>query len=670
MWWYQDDGERLTLAGERILLVDDAAEVRQFLADSVLRAEGYDVLTAANGVEGYTLARDLRPDLIIADYLMPKWTGLEMLAALHQDNIDLPFILITAEGSEEMAVQALRLGVNDYLIKPFNPDDLLSATQRVLREHWTRQITRQIPAQLLETNLQLEQRLHELDTLVQIGKRVTSLLDLQEVLNQIVQAAVRLAKVERGNLLLVDEESGELYLYASSEAIRSGSESFRLPVADSLAGQVVKTGEPLVITGESLHKIKTHYLVRDVVYVPLLLRGQAIGVLEVSNQDISREFEPHTLQLLRVLADFSAIAIGNARLYAAVQHERDTLDAILRDTEDVIVVTDTQDNILFCNPAAQKAFDIERDDFIGQPLADVIRHGEVQDLFQKDPSTRRSLSSEIRLEEDGRYLNAQLSQVELVGKVAVMQDITHLKELDRIKSDFVTAVSHDLRSPLTAILGYVELLSRMGPLNQNQQNFVERINDSVRSITALVSDLLELGKIEAGFDKDREPANLDEIVRGAVENQRHQWEAKHLKVGVNLPIALPPVLGYPQRLKQLTNNLVENAVKYTPEDGEIHVSVELNGDFLVLRVEDTGIGIPKKDQPYIFDKFYRTDQAIDHFSGTGLGLSIVKSIVEQHAGRIWVDSRSGIGTTFTVMLPACLDDQCQDQPLPQSHAAR
>jgi two-component system NtrC family sensor kinase len=656
------------LAGERILLVDDAAEVRLFLADSVLRTAGYDVLTAANGVEGYTLARDLRPDLIIADYLMPQWTGLEMLAALHKDKIDLPFILITAEGSEEMAVQALRLGVNDYLIKPFDPDDLLSAMQRVLKEHWTRQITQQIPAQLMEANLQLEQRLHELDTLVQIGKRVTSLLELHEVLNQIVQAAVRLAKAERGNLLLVDEDSGELYLYASSEKMRSDGDSFRLPVSDSLAGQVVKTGEPVVITGDALHKIKTHYLVRDVMYIPLALQGQVIGVLEVSNHDISREFEPHALPLLRVLADFSAIAIGNAQLYAAMQNERDTLDAILRDTEDVIVVADTQDNILFCNPAAQRAFNIERDDFIGKPLDDVIRNSEVQTLFTKDASSRRNPSSEIHLEEDGRYLNAQLSTVELVGKVAVMQDITHLKELDRIKSDFVTAVSHDLRSPLTAILGYVELLSRMGPLNDNQLEFVRRINESVQSITALISDLLELGKIEAGFDKDREPVHIDEIVRGAVEGQRHQWETKRHKVDVRLPDGLPPVLGYPQRLKQLTNNLVENAVKYTPDEGEIHIQVETNDNFLVLRVEDTGIGIPKKDQPYIFDKFYRTDQAIDNFAGTGLGLSIVKSIVEQHGGRIWVESRVGTGTTFSVMLPACADAACQEEQQAEKHA--
>lgn len=648
------------MAGERILLVDDAVEVRQFLADSVLRAEGYDVLTAADGVEGYTLARDLRPDLIIADYLMPGWTGLEMLAALHEDNVKLPFILITAEGSEELAVKALRLGVNDYLIKPFDTGDLLNAMQRVLREHWTRQITQHIPTQLLEANLQLERRLHELDTLVQIGKRVTAMLDLQAVLHEVIQAAVRLAEAERGNLLLVDEESGELYLYASTEAIKNGDSAFRLPVADSLAGQVVQTGEPVVITGEAQHKIKTHYLVRDVAYVPLSLQSKVIGVLEVSNHEASHAFEPHTLQLLRVMADFSAVAIENARLYAATQHERDTLDTVLHDTEDAILVVDTQGKVLLCNPAARQAFGVGEAAVIGKPLGDVMSHSAVLELFNKDVAARRSLNSEIELGDGERYLNAQLTRIERVGKVAVMQDITHLKELDRIKSDFVTAVSHDLRSPLTAILGYVELIARTGDLNETQQEFVARINSSVQSITGLISDLLELGKIEAGFDKDREPAHLGEIVRGAVEGQRHQWEGKHHTVALSVPADLPPVLGYPQRLTQLTNNLIENAIKYTPEQGEIGVSVERNGDFLVLRVTDTGIGIPKKDQPYIFDKFYRTDQAIDHFMGTGLGLSIVKGIVEQHAGRIWVDSTPGMGSTFTVMLPACLNGRCPD----------
>jgi two-component system phosphate regulon sensor histidine kinase PhoR len=273
------------------------------------------------------------------------------------------------------------------------------------------------------------------------------------------------------------------------------------------------------------------------------------------------------------------------------------------------------------------------------------------ELFEKETRTGRSRGSEIVLEDEGRTLNAQLTPVDQVGRVVVMQDITHLKELDRIKSDFVTSVSHDLRSPLTAILGYVELLNRSGPLNDQQQQFIERIIFSVQSITALISDLLELGKIEAGFDQDYEPTYLNLIVRYAVEGLRHQWEAKEHVLSVSIPDSVPPVLGNPLRLRQLVNNLLENAIKYTPEGGDIKVQLEVSEDLLLLRVSDSGIGIPAGDQPYIFDKFYRTDEAIDHYAGTGLGLSIVKSVVEQHDGRIWLDSQENKGSTFTVMLP-------------------
>jgi two-component system NtrC family sensor kinase len=628
--------------------VDDAVEVRQFLADTVLRGEGYDVLTATNGDDALTLARDLLPDLIIADYVMPGRTGLELLAALRQEQIEIPFILITAEGSEALAAQALRLGVSDYLIKPFAPVELIEAVERVLKEHWTRQIADHIPLQLLQTNRQLEERLLELNTLVQTGKRITSQLELQTVMNQVVRAAVSLSHAEEGTLLLVDQESDELYLYAADNGPDHRRE-LRLPVEDSLAGQVVKSGQALVITGDELQRIKTHYFFRDLAYIPMALQDRVIGVLGVLNRNNSRPFEPHSLQLLNILADFAAIAIENARLYAASEKERQTLDAVLCDTEDPIIVTDMSGRLVLCNRAARRAFNIDPErDIQGHPLFSLFQNQELLELFDKQGRNR---TSEIPLAEGKRILNAQISVVDRVGKIAVMQDITHLKELDHIKSEFVTSVSHDLRSPLTAILGYVELLVRAGPLNDSQKQFVERINFSVQSITTLITDLLELGKIEAGFEQDREPTNLEDITAFAVESQRHQWEAKQHRIDVHAAENLPLVWGNLPRLRQMVVNLMENAIKYTPENGWIGVTLEANSSFLILRVADTGIGIPSADQPYIFDKFYRSDEAIDNYVGTGLGLSIVKSIVDQHKGRIWVDSQVGKGTTFTVMLP-------------------
>lgn len=639
------------MTGERVLYIEDAGEIRTFVA-GVLTSAGYDLLTAANGTEGFTLARDLRPDLIIADHVMPGMNGLEILAALHEEGQHPPFILTTAEGSEALAVDALRLGVNDYLIKPFEPEDLLEAVARVLREHWTRQITAHIPEQLLAANRQLEQRLRDLDTLVQIGQRVSSTLDLQPLLDHVVHAAKMITQAESGILLLTRNNSKGLYLYAATEALSDRDVARRALVSDSAAGEVMRRGTPLVLTNVRTRGTGTDYFFRDLAYVPLTVQGRTIGVLGVVNQQVSTGFERGTLQLLSVLGDFAAIAITNAQSYATAVHERDTLDTVLRDTEDAIIVVDTQGRVLLSNPAACATFGLDGNTVRGKALDAVTDHEGLRELFAKEAHGGHLRTTELTVDDGARTLNAHLTIVKGVGKIAVMQDITHLKELDRIKSEFVTTVSHDLRSPLTAILGYLELLRRSGPFNDAQDEFAQRIINSVQSITSLITDLLELGKIEAGFDQDREVIALPQVIEHTVSERQHEWQAKRQELRIDAPADAPPVLGHPLRLRQLVGNLLENAIKYTPERGKIGVALETKGDFLVLRVSDTGIGIPKKDQPYIFDKFYRTDEAIDKYKGTGLGLSIVKRIVEQHQGRIWVDSEPGQGSVFTVMLPS------------------
>jgi two-component system NtrC family sensor kinase len=639
------------MPNERILVVDDSAPIRDFIAHTVLANEGYDVLTAADGKEGLVLAQDLQPDLILTDYMMPNLNGLEMIEALHAANLSAPIILMTAEGSEALAVRALRSGVYDYLIKPITADALINAVREALRRHWKDQIKERVPAHLLESNRRLEKRLRELGTLMNIGTSVTAMLDLQQVLNSVVEAAVTVSGAEEGSLMLVDEQSGELYVRAAKNFDQQTVHTLRLPVQDSLAGQVVRTGEPLVVGGnEDKVKIKTKFLVKGIVYVPLRAPNKVIGVLSVDNRVEARSFEPHDVQILSLLADFAAVAVQNARLYAEMIRERDTLDAILHDTDDYVIVVDSNDCILFCNATARNAFNITRTDFVGQPLNAVISHPEVLALFAKEALSGRGRRSEITLGGE-KFLNAQLTIIESVGRAAVMQDITHLKQLDRAKSDFVAAVAHDLRSPLTAVLGYSELLVRAGTLNEQQTRFVEQITASVHSITALITELLELSRIEAGFNVDLEPVAMERVVRKAVDGLQHQKTQRGHTLTLDVAPSLPTLVGNPLRLQQMVANLVGNAIKYTPNNGNIKVSLWRDSDNIVFQVSDSGIGIPAEDQPYVFDKFFRSERAASEFDGTGLGLSIVKGVVDQHQGRIWLESREGIGTTFTVVLP-------------------
>jgi two-component system NtrC family sensor kinase len=219
----------------------------------------------------------------------------------------------------------------------------------------------------------------------------------------------------------------------------------------------------------------------------------------------------------------------------------------------------------------------------------------------------------------------------------------------------MNTIARDVRSPLTAILGYVELLERIGTLSEQQHDFVGRIIFSVHSITAMLTNAMELEKIEAGMDTGKEVIAIERIVSYTLEGLKKRIDGRHQTCEVVADEPLPQVWGNPIRLRQLTTALLENAIKYTPEGGAIRVEVYAESDFIILMVSDNGIGISPDEQPYIFEKFYRASNANDSSVGTGLGLSIVQSIVEQHDGRIWVESQPNEGTTFTVMLPCYVE---------------
>ncbi len=630
------------MTGKKILIADDSREVRDTLAQLILRPAGYETLLAADGQEALKAIREQRPDLVIADLQMPGLTGIQLKRALTLENDPTPLILITAEGSESVASEATLVGIASYLPKPVDADVLLIAVEQALKSERMR---RERAAALQS----LEKRVHQLETLQAVGRVLTATLDLDQVLSRVVEAAVHLTGAEEGSLLLLDETTGELTMRAARNFDDQFVRTFRLRSEDSLAGQVIRTGQPIVVGADSPQKIKTFYLVHSIIYVPLRIQSRVIGVLSVDNRNVRRSFSEADVNPLTVLADYAAIAIVNATLFARTNTERIKLDTIVQKTSEGVIVADDNGRVILINAAARGAFNLPDNNFAGKPAKEVIAHADLLNLIARPPFTQ-DRRIEINLE-DNRTLNAQLTHIEGIGRAVVMQDITHLKHLDRIKSEFVSAVSHDLRSPLTAILGYVELIARVGPVTDQQREFIRRVRLSVDAITGLITDLLDLGRIEAGLDSQKEPTNFPSVVRYAVESLMAKAQGKQQQLTAQIAETLLPVYGNSVRLRQMASNLIENAIKYTPEKGTITISVVEDNGQQILSVADTGIGIPLAEQPYIFDKFYRAKGVPDDVGGTGLGLSIVKSIVEDHEGRIWVDSKLGQGATFVVVLP-------------------
>jgi two-component system NtrC family sensor kinase len=642
------------MSNEQILIFMADMSAGQSIERNTLRPAGY-VVTLVREFQAFEkLAKSGASDLVILGDRLPgkvegaETSGLEVAASLLQQQPNLPVVLVAEQHSEVLLLEAIHAGIADYLRLPLRSSEVLQSVRRALRrreniEAWRR-------GEVKRNTRSLQQRLDGLESLQTLGRAVTSSLDLDSILVAVVDAAVELTEAEEGSLLLLDEVTGELYMHAARNFGDDFVRTFRMPVNDTLAGEVIRTRQPIILDAATPKKIKTAYMVRHLIYVPLLVQDNAIGVLGVDNRQGRHPFSDYHLGLVTALAGYAAIAIQNAWLYSRSEIERGKLETILTRVADGVVVVGTDGRLVLLNQTARSVLAIKHEEnVVGRLVQDVIYSPDLLQILT-DGEASRPYRSEVALE-NGRVFNAQVTPIPEVGLAVVFQDITHLKELDRIKSDFVNTVSHDLRSPLTAILGYVELIERVGPISDQQVEFIRRIELSVQNITALINDLLDLGRIEAGFDVLKEIVPLRTLVYHTIDSLRPRLEEKDLHLDVDVPEELPPILGNPIRMRQMLTNLIGNAFKYTQAKGEICVSARAQGGQIILQISDNGPGIPLADQPYIFDKFYRASN-VSGESGTGLGLAIVKSIVENHQGRIWVDSTPGHGSKFTVVLPA------------------
>jgi signal transduction histidine kinase/DNA-binding response OmpR family regulator len=319
-----------------VLVADDRVDNIEFLRQYVLEPNGYKVKMAANGRSALQIALAGNVDLIISDLVMPQLSGLELMASLREAGKEIPTILMTFHGSEETAVRAFRLGARDYIMKPFTIEEMVEAIDHALAEARLRRERDELTRHLMRANRELELHVKELSILYSLGRAVTSQLDLEAVLNRVVEAAVYLTGAEEGSLMLIDEQSGDLYMRAARGLGEKHSRGFRVRVQDSIAGQVLRTGQPIMLGGtrrDDIYKVKTDYFVKALLNVPLKVGANVIGLLAVNNRDTVRAFNPRHLSMLTALADYASIAIYNARLYQDLSASRDQIEKMNQDLE-------------------------------------------------------------------------------------------------------------------------------------------------------------------------------------------------------------------------------------------------------------------------------------------------------------------------------------------------
>lgn len=329
------------MTGERILVVDDGRENREFLIEYVLQPNGYEAIEARDGKEGYEMAKEYRPDLILLDLQMPRMNGIEVLKALAAEHADIPVILMTFHGSEEIAIEVYRLGVRDYVKKPYTPEEMIEAIERSLSEVRLRKEKEALTERVIQANRDLQKRLQEMNVMYSIGRSVTELMNMNELLPRIADAAAQVTQAEECFIYLV--QGGRLLCRAHKRLNNGRARPADFEANDRFAAEVAQNGKSLVLKPDQIQNEK----VNSVAYVPMSLRGSIMGVLGVSNlTPDSHVFTKHDSALLATLTDYAAIAIENARNYEALQLSKDHERAQLRGTFEKFVPPSVVDRVL------------------------------------------------------------------------------------------------------------------------------------------------------------------------------------------------------------------------------------------------------------------------------------------------------------------------------------
>ena len=529
-----------------------------------------------------------------------------------------------------------------------------------------------------------------------------------DLLDRVLHFAAQVLGAGGASALLLDEASDELTFAAAIGTHSDRLMGLRVKMGEGVAGKVAQSGEVAIVNDarddarfSGRIDARIGFATRNLICVPLKVRDRVLGVIEVVNREDGNSFSRADAEVLKAVANQAAVALENARLYdrlaqrveqsqgalavanRQLQADKTLLQTVLHSMTDGVVVTDGGGYIQLVNPAAQALLPELSQDVLGQAFSRVMtdfplqalrangahngarngQGGEAPDeakpimLLRGDPDAMRSI--------EARVAPLQSPDGEFGGLVAVFADITQRRQVEQAKSDFVSFVAHEMRSPLTSISGFSAMLQRAetAPLDAksalpsaSRARFLNLIHGESERLTRLINNLLDVARLEAGrtIEINRDDFDFVPLARLALESQR-AYSSRHTLVG-DFPNGLPAVSADADKVTQILINLISNALKYSP-GGDVILGARAQGERLEIWVADQGPGIAPEQREILFSRFGRTPAvatgagARSKPTGTGLGLFLTKYLVEAHGGAIWVESQAGQGATFTFTLP-------------------
>ena len=510
-------------------------------------------------------------------------------------------------------------------------------------------------------------RVRQRDYLLEISRALTQELDLDKLLGRILYISAEMLAGQAGLIALRSEKgrwnvasslgiSGDLagYLEPLLAGIPDNEDParFELPEVNRLLQNLVRTVGLGLFTGVGL---------------PLITREKVIGVIFVF-RNYPGVFSSNDRALLQSFANQAAIAVDNAQLYQQVRQDKQRMDALLDSAADGILIMDAGHMVTRCNPAFARMVEQSVESIIGKTHDEVINlicHEDMLTLEQAEAGGwPLTANATLYVEGDlhrakGISLPVGITYAPLISEsgnllniIATVRDITRFREAEELKSTFISVISHELKTPVALIKGYVGTLRREDATWDLEivKDSLAVIEEEADRLTGMIENLLDASRLQAGGLS----LTLTDVALDAIADRiakRFQTQSTIHKITVEFPESFPTVSGDETRLEQVISNLVSNAIKYSTDGGEIRVSGQVRPTQVIICVSDQGPGVAPEDIPHIFDRFYRSSVAKRTTKGAGLGLYLARAVVEAHGGRIWVDPRPGDGARICFSIP-------------------
>jgi PAS domain S-box-containing protein len=506
----------------------------------------------------------------------------------------------------------------------------------------------------------------QLAALYEIGRALNSTLEPDEVLDLILGMTLDLFQADAGSIMLIQDD--HLRIRRARGLSPEVVEKTRVPLGQGIAGWVAQTGEMLLLNGRIEDPRFSNLVPRQdeissSLCTPLRSRKGVIGVMMVRRAGTKR-FSRSQLDFFASVADQASLALENARLFQSEQErsrqlalEQQKFRAIFRDMADGVLVVDHGGGVTHINDAARRLLGLHQEK-IGIPLSDLLPHLPLHVVRQAASGPGEVFEADIKLPSSAGNTVLRVTATSLEaepvapeGLVLLLHDVTERVRVERMKSEFLSAISHELKTPLTTVSGFLELMLNREYDRSRQEQYLSISLAEAQRLQRLIEDLLTLSRLESGqFRLQPVPVFFDQLAASVLAGFSERYPGFHFELRVEGE--LPPLEADGDLLIQVLVNLVSNSVKYSPDGGDVRVLVRGEPQGIRVSVEDQGIGIPRDKIPFVFDRFYRVDNSLTRRTGgTGLGLANARYIVEGHGGTIWAESPVEKGSRFTFVLP-------------------